>query len=481
MKKTNLITLVSVMLLTLWIAVPQGWGGVLSPSLSADRLAKAKAFYDDPRPLFVDVNWKQLTTPEWVKFYTVDQEAAKKAYAELVGLRAPDIVGKIAPEIKPGVYNYTDKDKYPGLKELMIPYHYAKFAPPGPPYPGNFRQIKIIPTRQYYQLLMFTQLSAKNVGKTKQDSQGYLLWKTYEGGIPWPKPEGPNKAMQIVYNQLYLQQPCDDMFVVVQQQGFTKDLKVDYQGMAWGGQLRLHGRTTPPLGWYDERAQTHGEFRNRGFVFLSPRDNYGMVQGMTEYLDPDKWTHMKLYIPGLRRVRTLSTTDTQDVNPGSDSLYDDIMGFWQKMNAKIYPMAYKIIAEREYLVPAARIDGTEYLTNPAKGVERMNYEWERRPMYVLELTELDKNYVYSKRMLYLDKETFLLQLSEQYDRKGRLYRTFEGGNAFVPDAGFLTQGSIQFMIDYIDQHSFINQSFTYPDPSRMNRGMGNIEALKLTK
>ena len=36
----------------------------------------------------------------------------------------------------------------------------------------------------------------------------------------------------------------------------------------------------------------------------------------------------------------------------------------------------------------------------------MNFEWERRPIYVVELTELDKSYVYSKRVLYIDKETF---------------------------------------------------------------------------
>jgi hypothetical protein len=398
-----------------------------------------------------------------------------------VGFKAPNVVGKIAPEIKPGVYNYTDKDKYPGLKELMIPYMYEKFAPPGPPFPANFRQIKVVPTRQYYLSPAYSQLTMKNLGKTKQDNQGYMEWKTYEGGIPWPKPSGTHKAMQIVYNQLNSQQGPDDMFVITLQHGFTKNLKMDYDGVAWGGQVRTHGRITPPTGWLDGRAQAQGEFRTRGFVFLSPRDNYGMVQGMTEYLDPDKWTNMKIYIPGLRRVRQLSTTDTQDINPGSDALYDDIMGFWQKMNPRIYPMAYKVIAEREYLVPSYVIEGSGYLSNPTKGVELVNFEWERRPIYVVELTELDKNYVYSKRVLYIDRETFHLHLSQQYDRRGRLYRTFHNISGFKPDAGFVDQGILQIMTDHIDMHSFINQCLIWPDPSRLNRDLGNIEALKLVK
>jgi hypothetical protein len=482
MKKMNVIkTVLLAVLLMFWIAVPQGLSGVLTPSLSVDRLLKAKAKFDDPRPLHVDLNWKKLTTPEWVQKLTVDEEASKKAWAEAVGFKAPDTVGKIAPEIQPGVYNYTDKDKNPGLKELMIPYHYEKFALPAPPFPGNYRQIKVIPTRQYYWGLPFSQLTLKNQGDTKQDGQGYILWKSYVGGIPWPKPAGPHKAMQILYNQLNSQQPTDDMFVIVLQAGFTKNLKMDYDGAAWGGQQKVHGRTTPPLGWYDERAKARGEFRNRGFVFLAPRDNYGMVQGMTEYLDPAQWTSQKLYIPGLRRVRTLSSTDTQDVNPGSDSLFDDIMGFWQKMSPTIYPMDYKVIAEREYLVPAYSIEGREYFTSPEKGVERMNMEWERRPIYVVELTELDKTYVYSKRVLYIDRETFQLYVSQMYDRKGRLYRTFENMNQFVPDAGLLTQGKFQITTDHIDMHSSVNQAITYPDPSRMSRELGSIEALKLTK
>lgn len=483
MKKVELIKRTSwVILLTIWIAVPQAWSGVLNPSVTVDELLKAKALFDDPRPLYVNLNWKNLTTKEWVKKLTVDEEASKKAWAEVVGFKAPDIVGKVAPEIKPGVYNYTDKDKNPGLKELMIPYYYEKFKPGAPPFPGNFRQVKIIQTRQYYNPFVYSQLSMKNQGKTKQDGQGYILWKTYEGGIPWPKPAGPHKGMQIVYNQQYVPQCADDTFIINTAVGFTRNLKVDYEARAWGGQLKTQGRITPPLGWLDERARDQGELRVRGFVFLAPRDNYGMVMGITEYLDPAKWTNEKIYIPGLRRVRQLSTTDTQDVNPGApDALYDDTMGFGQKMSPKIYPMNYKVIAEREYLVPAYSIDGSEYFTSPEKGAERVNMQWERRPIYVVELTELDKNYVYNKRILYIDKETFTIHLSEMYDQKGRLYRTFEQTHQFIPDAGIINMGTMQLQIDQLDKHATINQTLAYPDPSRMRRDLGNIEALKLTK
>jgi hypothetical protein len=201
-----------------------------------------------------------------------------------------------------------------------------------------------------------------------------------------------------------------------------------------------------------------------------------------EYLDPAKWTNSKVYIPGLRRVRTLSTTDTQDVNPAApDSLYDDILGFQQKLSPNFFPMSYKVIAEREYLVPALSIEGREYLSSPQKGLERMEQEWERRPMYVIEMTELDPGYVYSKRVVYIDAETFLHVLSENYDRKGRLYRTFENANQFWPDSGMVNPSSMQFMQDRIDAHSTINWSINITDPENVTRDSGNIEALKIMK
>ena len=69
-----------------------------------------------------------------------DIEKMKDLWAELIGFKASEVVGKIAPEIKPGKYSYADKGKHPGLKELMIPLQYERFKPGEPPHVGSTAQ-----------------------------------------------------------------------------------------------------------------------------------------------------------------------------------------------------------------------------------------------------------------------------------------------------------------------------------------------------
>jgi hypothetical protein len=80
---------------------------------------QAKEMFDDPSDLFVTHPFKDVLPPEVYDRITFDQEKMKKGWAELVGFTAPELVGKIAPEIKPGKYTCADLEKYPGLKELI--------------------------------------------------------------------------------------------------------------------------------------------------------------------------------------------------------------------------------------------------------------------------------------------------------------------------------------------------------------------------
>jgi hypothetical protein len=77
------------------------------------------------------------------------------------------------------------------------------------------------------------------------------------------------------------------------------------------------------------------------------------------------------------------------------------------------------------------------------------------------MTELDKNYVYSKRILYVDKEILFWHHIENFDQKGRLYRTFDAIWGFVPALGTYSQFH-WLALDHIDTHSTAAHSFNYP-------------------
>ena len=444
------------------------------PSL-AD-LFEQKARYDDPRPYLTTFGPKQVLPPELYEKLSYDIDEMKDKWAEVVGFRSPDLVGKIAPEIKPGKYSYQDKDKHPGLKELMWPTIYDRFNPGGPPHAGNFPEFELVPTRQYHWSLPVAYASLENAGKTKLDDQGYPDWNSWEGGYPFPKPSGEFKAQQIMYNveRRYLGWGLN-YYILGWIEGYTKDLKRDFEGKYDVTHIRLAGRVTmPPYGFFDERAKTRGEFKQFLFGFQGPRDVAGAVNASLQYLDVDTMNQDMMYIPSLRRVRKLSSTDTQDPVMGQDQIYDDREGWMQKLTPNRYPYKYEMLEERELLMQTPSWDGSEYISS--EGLEFRNIKFERRPMYVIKLTQLDKNYVYSYRIFLIDKETFNYHHVENYDRKGRLYRTYTDPLGFFPELGtFAWAGATGTIRDYIDLHSGVSQ--TYQLPAFWNRDDVSLGAL----
>ncbi len=464
MEKTKMFFIVTlVLLLGLFILAPSAWCQKIT--VTHDGLKGAKAIFDDPRPLYKALPMNKLIPPEYYSKMTHDIEAMKRAWADVVGFRAPDMVGKIAPEIKPGTYTYQDRDKYPGLKELMLPPLYERFFKPGgPPHVGNFSEFKVIPTRQYFWTLPLAKATKENMGRTKLDDKGYIIEDSYISGYPFPRPSGKFAAQQIIYNWKKRYTYADGMYGYTIPIGFNKNLKIDSDGTGLMTQIKLKGRVfVEPYGWYDKRAKDMREDKGAIYAYLAPRDLYGSAIGLTYYLDADKIDGAMLYVSAIRRIRKMSATDTQDVVGGQDGITDDNEGFDQKISPNHYPYQYELVGEREYLFIASDMDGAYYL-NSKKGYEWANMEFERRPVYVVKLTQLDKNYVYSKRILYFDKETLFLLYAENYDRKGRLYRDSTNIPTFHPDIGLVCMAS-GVQRDYVDLHSTFNRMLVVPSPT----------------
>ena len=187
--KTLCIGLTAVlMLLGIAATTTAYWENGEAPTFSQWR--ELKATYDDPAPFMKGPGGdpKQYLPADMYKKVTFDINDMKKAWSDLVGFKAPDVVGKVAPEIKPGTYNYKDKDKYPGFKKLMDEDIYKRFNAGGPPHVGNCPEIKVVATKQHYWSLAIARASKENEGMTKQDDKGYLIQETYKTGFPFPRP-----------------------------------------------------------------------------------------------------------------------------------------------------------------------------------------------------------------------------------------------------------------------------------------------------
>ena len=344
----------------------------------------------------------------------------------------------------------------------MIPDHYNRMRAGGPPHAGNFAKFTVVPTRQYFWALPIAKATKANAGKIKQDDKGYLIEDSYVSGVPFPVPSGPHKAMQIMYNWEKRYAQSENYMVFARAMTFSKNLDVDYDGHNLTHYLRTQGRVLqPPFGWYDARAKENRESVAFMTASLTPRDVYGNVVSLQNYADIAKDSQFMIYISGLRRARKLSASDTQDPMGGQDLIYEDSDGFNQKISPTRFPYKFEVVEEREFLVPGYTLDGST--TMDAKTKEYVNFEFERRPLYVLKLTSLDSNFVYSSRKVYIDKETFLLLATESYDQKGRLFRTVDQVWGFYPEMGMMTMNDF-LAKDHIDNHSTYLKGFGVPAP-----------------
>ena len=421
---------------------------------------KAKAKYNDPRAYIASFPLSKTVPGKVLNAFRGDVGEMEKLWAQAVGFRSPDVVGKISPDIKPGKYSYQDLTKSSELKALFWPEMAARIRPGGLPYAGNIPQFEVVPTRQRYWSTPIAKATLENEGKTQLDQAGYIKAETWKSGYPFPKPSGRFKAQQIVYNFRHNYSNWEQNYALtIKTMGFNRSLKLDMDMDVYYNVMRLAGRTVAePHNFLDRRAADKREFGSAMIDIRSPRDLAGVVQTTLSYQDPDVVDQSLIFLPSLRRTRKMSATDTQDPIMGQDLVYDDANGFSQKISPSRYPMDFKVTEEREYLVPVST-DLTEYVTSDM--FELRNVKFERRPMYVIVATEKDPNYVYSKRVLYIDKETFQLYFAEMYDQKGRLYRTTMYPYYFYPEYGMLVY-AYSNLRDHIDFHSNVQYQFSMP-------------------
>ena len=161
-----------------------------------------------------------------------------------------------------------------------------------------------------------------------------------------------------------------------------------------------------------------------------------------------------VFLPSLRRSLRLSTAARCSPLVGGDYTSDDI----NLLNIQIPNFTVKSLGDRKILMVLHAKNGlvnstnyTEFtrLTTPPLMWPRSAYaKWEIRDAYVIDIRPTPAylhGYCYSRRMLYIDQETFQPQWVDLYDANGKLWKTGPalnhiqsvpgGGEAVVVPAG----------------------------------------------
>ena len=400
-------------------------------------------------------------------------------WEKMMGFKAPDVVGKVAPEIKPGMVidsnNYT---QFPGLKELLPkslydrlnPTSYAPLAP-----------IKIAKTDQYHCSRGFLEKSIASAKTCKISADGLSL-EGYQGGFPFIQPKNGVELIQMA-DQAYI----GDTFAMrpMRMRLFNRHNKPEREIRQHLNVIRYKGCTD----WRNGDIQpnpTDIMYVVSG-TFVYPRDLSGTAYVRKRYALAKNNDDFLLYIPAMRRIRRLSGRDTQDPLFGSDLVWDDYNIFWQKLSNTDFPNEYKIIAKTEMLLPTF-VDYNwpddrnsagykDYYVDDSGDQVYLQYgSWQRRPVTILEVKSKDPSYLYSKRHIVFDNETWLCLQTDLYDQSGRLWRSWIRDYNLAQD-GFGLMEDLIDCVDHINSHRTILDFKGHRNPKWMDAQFADVRFL----
>ena len=187
-------------------------------------------------------------------------------------------------------------------------------------------------------------------------------------------------------------------------------------GGAWDV-IKWVGRTDlDPIGSFEPNPK--GVEHKELIYQTSPFELKGTSICTVRYLDPEKTDDMWIYIASLRRIRRMSTAQRCDTYIGSDFIFDDFRG----CSWKVETAYHKFLGEKNMWLVMNQVEDLKY-SKGAPYPQRTNPIMEKRPCYINEVKHHDPNYIYGKRIVYYDKQTYFPVTTDVYDVKGQLWKS----------------------------------------------------------
>jgi hypothetical protein len=161
---------------------------------------------------------------------------------------------------------------------------------------------------------------------------------------------------------------------------------------------------------------------------IEPFDLKGVGGTFYRYLDPDRMDDSWLYLPQLRRVRRMSTAQRSDALFGQDTDPDSYWGY----KGQVGWTDWKFLGERTILAVMHGIHSPVKWQDPEDWI--FDEVWEPRQVYAVEGVSRLPQYAYGKRVIFIDKEAYVVTSTDIYDRSGQLWKVWINDWGFRKEA-----------------------------------------------
>ena len=276
---------------------------------------------------------------------------------------------------------------------------------------------------------VFAQQTDKHRGTTQINPDNKQL-KTYHGGTPFTEPpdsNDENAGLKIAWNMRYAY--GGDTSIVdpfIWDYKSMVDGKIERSISFVGKTLRYKYRTTiQPTP--DLPKNPAGIFNG---IYLYAKEPFDLknTQLLVHRLEDDSAREKTwLYLSVQRRVRRLPAGQTTDAFLGSDIMIEDFLGY----NGRINDMAWRYLGTKELLTPFYKHNAIypqqgndEYQFGDFEGQGNCfpSVPWQMRTTYMVEAKPTSDSHPLSKRIYYIDAETFIPIAGRYYDRNDKIWR-----------------------------------------------------------
>ena len=276
----------------------------------------------------------------------------------------------------------------------------------------------------------------KYAGQVELD-EGGLGVRNHVAGQPFPAIDvnDPTAAIKIMWNYEYRPYPATDDFVEFEfpaesgairadqpMQVERRMLVAEVRRLYYNGRLYVDPKPILP-------SQEEYRFKEILGPIMSPVDLKGLGALTFRFRSAKRQDNTWLYVPTLRRVRRLSTTERSEALSGQDTDPDSYWGY----NGHIAWMDWKLLGVKKML---AVMHGKHYPMKRCEGAADFAFcdQWELRDMYVIEGVSKLPQYAYGKRVIHIDREAWVVAYSDIFDRRGELSKIWIDNHQFRTQA-----------------------------------------------
>lgn len=259
----------------------------------------------------------------------------------------------------------------------------------------------------------YIEATEKYKGTARINKQGGL--ENYTAGLPFPDPKS---GAEVMWNYEY-KHSGDDFFWTqydidaISTTGKKKKLIGYYRRLAYQG--RVKEAPMPSIPNVDGVAVKEIQ----GISY--PEDLAGLALLTARYQGATKGDDGWMYIPTIRRVRRISVAQRGDTFGGTDFTWDDYRGF----SGKVSDYNWTLLGKKEMYVAYHPLTNNPKYTGKIPAPDDLRYEL--KEVYVVDGVNKDKDYVYGKRRIYVDADSFAVCSNDLWDRRGQLWKYNEAG------------------------------------------------------